>query len=216
MSRRPASETTPRRRTPETPAPPRRDWIVGALAVVGCAISLYLTITKLSGTAAAFCEAGSGCDVVQASRYATFLGMPTSAWGALLYAGLAVLGFTGLTPARWIWAFVLATAATAFSAYLTWISAFVLHALCPWCVTVAAIAVLSLFALLLARPVAPGRRAPTRLARVVGIGVLTGVVTIVLAAGVYVMDPVTGGSAYAAQLARHLQATDGVMYGAFW
>ena len=203
-----------RRHAPEPP--PRRDWIVGALAVAGFAISLYLTITNLSGTSAAFCEAGSACDVVQASRYATFLGIPTAAWGALLYAGLAVLAFTGLTPARWVWSFVLATAATAFSAYLTWISAFVLRALCPWCLAVAAIAVVSLVALLVTRPTATGRRAPTRPARVATIGVLTAVVTIVFAAGVFVMDPVTGGSAYASQLARHLQATNGVMYGVFW
>ena len=203
-----------RRHAPEPP--PRPDWVVAALAVVGVTISLYLTITKLSGTAAAFCEAGSGCDVVQASRYATFLGVPTSAWGALLYAGLAVLAFMGLTPARWVWAFVLAAAATAFSAYLTWISAFVLRALCPWCLTVAAIAVVSLVALLVTRPTPTGRRAPTRTARVATIGVLTAIVTIVFAAGVFVMDPVTGGSAYASQLARHLQATNGVMYGVFW
>jgi uncharacterized membrane protein len=208
---------SPRRRPHETPPPPpRRDFIVAALAVAGFAISAYLTFTKLTGATAAFCEAGTGCDIVQASRYATFLWAPTPAWGALLYAALAALALVGLTPVRWLWAFVLATAATAFSAYLTWIAAFELRALCPWCLTAAAIAVLSLVALLLTRPSATGRRAPTRPARVATIGVATAIVTIVFAAGVFVMDPATGGSAYAAQLAKHLAATDGVMYGAFW
>lgn len=199
----------------EGPAAAPRDWIVAALAIAGVAVSLYMTITKLSGGTAAFCEAGSGCDVLQASKWATFLGMPTAAWGALLYAGLAALASMGLTPARWVWAFVLATAAVAFSGYLTWISVFVMRAVCPWCLAIAGIGVASFVALLVRRP-RGGRRSPTRPVRVAVIGGVTAVATIVVAAGVFVMDPLSGTTGYAADLARHLQATKSVMYGAFW
>ena len=198
----------------ERPGSRPRDLVVGGLAVAGFAISLYLTITKLAGSTAAFCESGSGCDIVQASKWATFLGLPTAAWGALLYAALAVLAFTGLVATRWTVAFVLASAAVAFSGYLTWISAFTIGTMCPWCLTVALIGVASLVTLVLRRPVG-GRRRAMRPARLAIIGVATAIVTIVVAAGVFVMDPITG-SAYATELARHLQATNGIMYGAFW
>jgi uncharacterized membrane protein len=204
-----------KKRPAAPPATARPEWVVALLAAAGVVLSLYLTITKLTGSAAAFCEAGTGCDIVQASRWSTFLGVPTSAWGAVLYAALAVLAFMGLTPRRWIWAFVLATAATAFSAYLTWISVFVLRAACPWCLSVATIALVTLVVLLLRRPDPGGRRSPTRASRLALIGAVTAVVTIVFAAGVYVMEP-TGGSDYATALARHLTSTGGVMYGVFW
>ena len=205
-----------RRAAAATPAPPAaRDWIVFALALAGCAISIYLTFTKLTGGTAAFCEAGTGCDVLQASRWAMFLGVPTAGWGAVLYAGLAGLAWSGLSPTRWVWAFVLACAAVAFSGYLTAISAFVVRALCPWCLAVAVIAVATLAALLLRRPEG-GRRSPTRPARIGVIGAATAIVTVVFAAGVFVMDPLSPATGYAADLAQHLQATNSIMYGAFW
>ena len=198
----------------ERPAPAPRDPIVGGLAVAGLAIALYLTITKLAGSTAAFCESGSGCDVLQASRWSTFLGVPTAAWGALLYAGLAALALTGLPPARWIWAFVLACAAVGFSAYLTYVAAFVVRALCPWCLAVALIGVASLVALIVRRPVGGGRT--MRPARLATVGAVTALVTIVVAAGVFVKDPMTGDGGLASDLAKHLEATNQIMYGAFW
>lgn len=206
-----------RKRT-KTAAPTEaaRDWPVAAVAATGFAISLYLAINKLAGASALFCEAGTGCDIVQASRWASFLGVPTAGWGALLYAAVVALALTGLPPRRWTWAFALATAAVAFSAYLTWISLFTLQALCPWCVADALVAVALLVVLLVRRPLTGGKRSPTRPARIAAVGVAVAVVTIVGAAGVWVVDPATGTSAYATGLARHLSATGGVMYGAFW
>jgi uncharacterized membrane protein len=110
---------------------------------------------------------------------------------------------------------VLATGAVAFAGYLTWIELFVLRAVCPWCVVVALAGVAVLVTLLVRRPAPRGRRAPTRAARLVTIGAVTAVVTIVIATGVYVMDT-TGPGGYAEGVARHLAQTGGVMYGAFW
>jgi hypothetical protein len=132
-----------------------------------------------------------------------------------VYAALAALAYTGLTPARWVWAFVLATAAVAFSGYLTWIAAFVVRALCPWCLAVAGVGLAAFVTLLVRRPQG-GRRSPARPARVAVIGGITAVVTVVFAAGVFVMDPLAGSTGYAADLARHLRATNSVMYGVFW
>ena len=205
-------------RRPKNPAAPpvARDWPVAVLAAVGAAVSLYLTVLKLAGGAALFCEAGTGCDIVQASRWATFLGLPTAAWGAALYVALLVLALSGLSPRRWIWAFALASAGVAFSAYLTGVSLVVLRATCPWCLLVAAVGLVTFLTLLVRRPAVTGKRAPTRPARVATVGIAAAALTVVFAAGVWVMDSPTGSGAFAERLARHLATTDAVMYGAFW
>jgi uncharacterized membrane protein len=206
------------RRAPEDvrPAVATPDWPVAALAAVGFVLAAYLTFTKLRGSTALFCEAGSGCDVVQASRYAMFLGLPTAAWGAVVFILLGAVAVAGLTPRRWLWAFVLAVAAVAFSAYLTAISLVVLGATCPWCLAVAVTGVAILGVLLMRRPVTKGKRAPTRPGRLAWIGALAAVVTVVGAQAVFVMDTASGDAGYREALARHLQATGIVMYGAYW
>ena len=61
------------------------------LSAVGVVVAAYLTWLKWGGHGAAFCEAGTGCDLVQASRYATFIGVPTALWGVALYAAIGIL-----------------------------------------------------------------------------------------------------------------------------
>ncbi len=194
----------------------KRDWPVAALAATGLLLSAYLTYTKLAGSTALFCEAGSGCDVVQASRYASFLGLPTAAWGVAVFAAIGGLALAGLTGRRWTWAFVLGVAAVSMSAYLTWVSLAVLRAACPWCLAVAGTDAALLGVLVARRPVTKGRRSPTRPARLALVGGLTAVVTIVGAAGVFVGAAARGDAAYREALARHLAATGAVMYGAYW
>src|SRR5262249_55603850 len=94
-------------------------WEVVVLAAVGVGIAGYLTVTKLVPRAPVLCGAGSSCDLVQNSHWATLLGVPTAAWGAALYAGLGLLAARPLTRRRWLWTFVLAVAGVAFSGYLT-------------------------------------------------------------------------------------------------
>lgn len=198
------------------PAPSGPDWPAATLAAAGLAVSAYLAWTKWSGATALFCETGSGCDVVQASRYAMFLGLPTAAWGVALYALIAGLALAGLPPRRWVWAYALAVAGVAFSAYLTWISLFELGAVCPYCLADAAIAAALLGWLLARRPVPTGRRAPTRPGRVIGIGVAAAVITVVFGMGVFVAGSPAGASAYQESLARHLTASGAIFYGAYW
>jgi uncharacterized membrane protein len=77
-----------------------------------------------------------------------FLGVPVPAWGLAGYALILALALVGLQP-RWLGnrrlglaLFGLATVAFGFSAYLTAIEAFVLHAWCRWCVASAIVATL--------------------------------------------------------------------------
>jgi uncharacterized membrane protein len=200
---------------PQAP-PPSRDWPVAGVAAAGLLVALYLTYTKLAQGTALFCESGGGCDIVQASRYASFLGVPTALWGAALYAAVGTLALLGLPEKRWLWAFLLTVSAVGFSAYLTWLSATELRALCGWCLASGA-AALALFALLLyRRPPAVGARSPLRPRRLAAYAVLMGVGTVVFGAGVYAGSSTSPEAVYRDGLARHLAQTGAIMYGAYW
>lgn len=195
---------------------PRRDWLVPAVAAVGLVAAGYLTITKLTRASALFCEAGTGCDIIQASPYALFLGVPTALWGAAVYAAIGTIALVGLSPRWWLRAFLLAVSGVAFSAYLTYLSFFVIGAVCAYCLASAAIAVV-LFGLLLARrPAGSGRRSPTRPVRVATLGALAAVTTVVFGAFVFAGSAPEQSAAYREALARHLTATGAVFYGAYW
>ncbi len=201
-----------RRKQYETP---RRNWPVAGVAAAGLVVAGYLAVTKLGGDSPLFCTAGGGCDIVQASRYAVFFGLPTALWGAGLYAAIGVLALIGLDARRWVTAFLLAVAGVSFSAYLTYIELFEIRAICGYCVVSAVIAAALFGVLLMYRPSGSGRRFPSRKSRVVTLGTITAVATVLIGAGYF-----AGGSpqASAAQeaLARHLTEKGAMMYGAYW
>jgi uncharacterized membrane protein len=117
---------------------------IALLALVGLFISLYLLLYHLGFYGVLACGVGS-CDVVQASRYADFLGLPVPAWGVAWYGAVLVLSLVqqarrtadGL-PARLL--DLAALGGLAFSLYLTAVELFVLHAVCLWCVVSALLA----------------------------------------------------------------------------
>lgn len=116
------------------PAPRGPNVPLLALSVAGIAVAGYLTYTGWTGDRAAYCEAGGGCDIVQSSQWATFLGLPTALWGLLLYVGLAYVAFRERRPIpQWRRAWVLAAIGWGVSVYLTVISIFVIQATCPYC-----------------------------------------------------------------------------------
>jgi uncharacterized membrane protein len=193
----------------------RPDWLVTALSAVGLAVAGYLAVTKLMGGGALFCKGVGGCEVVQQSRYATFLALPTAAWGALAYAAIGTLALAGLAPWRWLGAFVLAAAAVSFSGYLTYLELFVIGAVCWYCVVSAATATAVLGVLLGRRP-ASGPGGPTAPARVAGLGGAAALGAVLLGVGVFAATAPGGAPDYQEALARHLAQSGAVMYGAFW
>ncbi len=203
------------RRAPEPETAPR-DWWVVALSAVGVLVAGYLAATKWSGGGALFCTAGSGCDIVQSSRYAMFLGLPTAAWGAGLYAAVGALALLRFPPRRWLAAFLLAVAGASFSLYLTYLSIFALGATCAYCLASLGIALALFGHLLRGRPPATGRRSPIRPGRVAALGALTAVATVVFGAGVFATLEPKEAATYQEALARHLKASGAVMYGAYW
>ena len=184
------------------------------LSGAGLLIAGYLTWLKWVGRGALFCVAGSGCDIVQASRYAMFLGVPTALWGAVFYAAIGVLSGMGFTAGRWLAAFLLAAAGVGFSAYLSALSLFLLRASCIYCLVSSAIAVALLLLLLRQRPITLGRGL-LRPARLAMYGGSAAAAAIVFGAFVFAA-PSSGPPGYQLALARHLKETGAVMYGAYW
>jgi uncharacterized membrane protein len=194
------------------PQPVHADWLVVGLAAVGLGLAGYLTWTRVTGESALFCTGVAGCEVVQASRYAMFLGIPTAAWGAGLFAIVGGLALTGLTRGRWLLAFLLVAAGIGFTAYLTYLELFVIAAVCGYCVISAAVTIALFGVLLRRRP--RGRR--TGVARLVALGAGAAAVAVVLGVSGHALTAPGGAYAYQQALARHLAQSGAVMYGAFW
>jgi len=193
----------------------RPDWTLSGLAAAGMLVAAYLTWLKLSGSGAALCVAGSGCDIVQASRYATFLWVPTALWGLATYVVIGVLAWMGLTSGNWRIAFALAAGGVGFSAYLTWLSVFDLGATCVWCLTSAVILIAMLAVLVMRPPAARNRKSAMSSARLATYGAFAAVGAVVVAAFVFAA-PFSAPPGYQSALARHLADSRAVMYGAFW
>ncbi len=126
---------------------------VAVFALVGLLIAAYLLLYKINVLGSIACGSGS-CEAVQASPWATFIGLPVPAWGVGGYATIFGLALLGLQPAfaqqRWLSLaiFWTATFAFGFSVYLTAVEAFLIHAWCRWCVASAIVATLIFIAAL--------------------------------------------------------------------
>jgi uncharacterized membrane protein len=194
----------------------RPDWIVVALALVGLGVAGYLSALKLGGSEAFLCRGGSGCDLVQASRYSVLAGVPTAMWGAGIYLAIAVLAAMPRTVRRWQAAFMLASGAVAFSLYLTYISIFVIGATCPYCLASGGIAVALLGVMLWRLPPAQGRQAAAyKTGTLAGLGITAGIFTVVFGAFIFAAD-FSMPAGYQSALAQHLAKSQSIFYGAFW
>jgi uncharacterized membrane protein len=120
---------------------------VALLALVGILISAYMSAYTFGLLGTIVCGSG-GCETVQNSPWAVFLGVPVPVIGLLGYGALFAAAMVGLQPAfaedrRVAWVLVAgAVIGVLFSAYLTWLEAAVIRAWCRWCVTSAVLAVL--------------------------------------------------------------------------
>ena len=110
------------------------DVVLLVLAGIGILLTSYLTYVALFGAHPAFCSEGSGCDLVQASRWAILLGMPMAFWGWLTYVMLAyVIWRAKRKPGSWTMVVFVAVCGFAISAYLTTVSVLEIEATCPYC-----------------------------------------------------------------------------------
>ena len=201
---------------PVAPTKGRPDWIVVALALLGVGVAGYLTALKFGANQAFLCRDGSGCDIVQASRYSLLAGVPTALWGAALYLAIAVFAAMPRTARRWQAAFMLASGAVAFSLYLTYLSIFVIGATCPYCLASGIIALALLGVMILRRPRGEGREAAAyKPGKLAALGLTAAVFTVLLGAFIFAADFSTPAG-YQAALAQHLSKSKATFYGAFW
>jgi uncharacterized membrane protein len=120
-------------------------WLIPLLSVVGLGVSIYLAYVEVSQVEAV-CGPVGHCNIVQASPYASILGIPIAILGLLNYlaiiilwagqrleplANLSVLGLLALT-----------IFGTLFSIYLTLLEILVIEAVCMWCLSSAVITTL--------------------------------------------------------------------------
>ena len=123
------------------------------LSLAGVFVSAYLYLYKIGKIGSLACGSG-GCETVQLSRYARFLGIEVALIGLVGYAALLAVAIVSLQPrfvaVRWPIRLLalMSGVAVAFAAYLTWLELFVIHAICRWCV-VSAVLVALIFGLTL-------------------------------------------------------------------
>ncbi len=132
----------------------RRVWLDRLMLILiaaGIVIASYLTYVKLFGIEP-YCAGVGNCEAVQTSPYAELLGVPVSIWGLLGY--LALLALYLVKRNNWAnlgWVarqlfFLTTLIGVLYSAYLTYLELFVIHAICPWCVA-SAVVMTALFVL---------------------------------------------------------------------
>jgi len=224
MSKRRHKHKKSARRSSQRNAPDQRagkklsslapDWWVTGLAVFGMVITAYLTVVAWSGNEIAFCTSGSGCDIIQQSRWSTVLGIPVALWGFAVYT-LIALSAVFMKPRlrRWQRLWYLALIGVAVSIYLTIVGIVALDAVCFWCLA-SLVTITAIFVYIgLHRPgSAPGMRWRNWLARsgfvvVILLGILHGYYS-----GLF--QPAEDPRLKA--LAMHLAESDAKFYGAFW
>lgn len=113
------------------------------LSLVGLADAIYLTVEHMAGRAVQ-CTITTGCNEVLSSGYATIAGVPLAGLGAIAYFAafsLAILGIFGNRTARTL-LFYLVALMFAFTIWLFFVQAFVLHAFCQFCLLSGAVTLL--------------------------------------------------------------------------
>jgi uncharacterized membrane protein len=126
---------------------------IALFALVGVLISSYMTAYKFGLLGSILCGTG-GCETVQNSPWSVFLGVPVPVIGLIGYGLLFAVALVGLQP-RFeddprIALLLVGAGVTgaAFSGYLTYLEASVIHAWCRWCIVSAVLAgLILLFAL---------------------------------------------------------------------
>ena len=133
------------------------------LSLVGLFVSAYLYLYKIGRIGSLACGSG-GCETVQLSPWSRVLGVEVSLIGVVGYALLFVVALAALQPGAehrpgpMRLFTLLAACGVLFTAYLTSLELFVIHAICRWCVG-SAVIIVSIFVLALMAQRMPGPQA---------------------------------------------------------
>ncbi len=113
-------------------------WGSAVFAVLGALDALYLLIFKLTGNSR-MCLGNGGCHDVNFSSYSEIYGIPVSVFGmAAFLAILCILFLEGRLKVAKEYGplaiFGISLGGVIFTAYLTYLELYVIHAICPFCV----------------------------------------------------------------------------------
>jgi len=192
------------------------NWPLFILAVLGMALSGYITYSAWQGRGVAFCTEGTGCDVVLNSRWSMLLGMPTSFWGLLTYALLAAVAWNRDTANQWRWAWVISLFGVFYSLYLTAISLFELKAACPYCLTSLGLMAAIFILTTITRPKNLTRFSWARFAAKSAGAAAVAIVALHLHYAGYIGNAPGPEDPWIRGLADHLSKSDAKFYGASW
>ena len=113
-------------------------WATMVSAITGMAISIYMFVFKTLSIDA-MCLGNGGCSTVNASPYSEIYGIPVAAVGLIGY--LAIMGSLILENYSTFFEdngplleFGMGLVGVVYSAYLTYLEVYVIHAVCPFCV----------------------------------------------------------------------------------
>ncbi|HTX79380.1 MAG TPA: vitamin K epoxide reductase family protein [Longilinea sp.] len=118
--------------------------IIQVLAALGLADAIYLTIMKFANNPQLCIQGVGDCWSVNSSKFSEIYGIPVALIGALGYvmifalATLAARGGKGRSLGIY-GTFGLGLIGVLFSAYLTYLEVYVIHAICPFCIASAVI-----------------------------------------------------------------------------
>jgi len=118
-------------------------WVSFALTILGSVDAIYLLVLKYTQSEA-MCVGSHGCITVNNSTYSMIYGLPISLIGLI---GYLCIGVALLLEPYWklvneqspLFIFGASLIGVIFSAYLTWIELYIIHAICPFCVASAVI-----------------------------------------------------------------------------
>ena len=195
---------------PERAAP---NVTLALLGILGLILTTGLLAVSMTKSNLPYCASGSGCDIVQSSRWSILLGLPITAWGWGTYAVLTGAAlFAAKKTTRWRIVIFFATIAFAISVYLNAVSFWIIDAICIYCL--ASLAFITAIYLLTWRadglPGLGGWRLGSSAAALMLVGLLT-----LHYSGLF--DPAAGPEdPYVRALAEHLTEIDAKFYGAYW
>jgi uncharacterized membrane protein len=193
------------------------NWLLTGLAVAGMILTAYLALTGWLDKAPVLCDEGSSCDIVQQSRWGTFLGLPTAFWGFLTYVILGYIGFLVRNPGtHWKSAWTVSMIGLGYSIYLITISMVVIQAACAYCIASFTIMTIIFGVLTFQRP----KELPKF--NFAAFALQTVIITAVIVGGMHlhysgVFDPMAGPEdPFLKGLAEHLSKDQAILYGAYW
>ena len=114
-------------------------WTSIAFAILGTLVSIYMTIFKLTSNDA-MCLGSGDCSTVNASRYSEIYGIPVAVIGIVGFGAILLVHFlenhnTFFQKQGTLMVFGMGLFGFIFSLYLTYLELYVIHAICPFCVT---------------------------------------------------------------------------------